>query len=105
MVDPYLSRIGRSEGVARGDQLRYVATSKMTSNSTGVPRGRLATPYTRRQGLLSFPKTSLNNSEAASATFGWSRTSPEVATDTPSLTIRVTLSSDLKCCLATARAL
>src|SRR5882757_7727061 len=46
---------------------RYVATSKMTSNSTGVPRGRLATPYTRRQGLLSFPKTSLSNSEAASA--------------------------------------
>src|SRR5882757_6105589 len=79
------------------DQLRYVATSKMTSNSTGVPRGRLATPYTRRQGLLSFPKTSLSNSEAASATFGCSRTSPEVATDTPSRTIRVTLSSDPKC--------
>src|ERR1700730_15717255 len=72
IVDPYLSRIGPSQGAARGasDQLRYVDTSKMTSISTGVPRGRLATPYTRRQGLLSFPKTSLSNSEAASATFG-----------------------------------
>ncbi len=45
-------------------------TSKMISNSTGVPSGRLATPYTRRQGLLSFPKTACSNSEAASATFG-----------------------------------
>jgi hypothetical protein len=26
----------------------------MTSSSTGVPRGRLATPYNKRQGLLSF---------------------------------------------------
>ncbi|HEV2732060.1 MAG TPA: hypothetical protein VGV15_18660, partial [Terriglobales bacterium] len=32
---------------------RYPATSKMTSSSTGAPSGRLATPYTRRQGLLS----------------------------------------------------
>lgn len=45
-------------------------TSKITSSSTGVPSGRLATPYTKRQGLLSFPKTSCSNSEAASATFG-----------------------------------
>src|SRR5207244_11277554 len=55
-------------------------TSKITSSSTGVPSGRLATPYTKRQGFLSFPKTSCSNSEAASATFGRSRTSPEVAT-------------------------
>src|SRR2546421_963672 len=48
----------------------YPVTSKMTSNSTGVPSGRLATPYTKRQGFLSFPKTSCSNSEAASATFG-----------------------------------
>ncbi len=27
-------------------------TSKVTSSSTGVPSGRLATPYTKRQGLL-----------------------------------------------------
>src|SRR5262249_30078418 len=46
------------------------ASSKMTSNSIGVPSGRLATPYTRRQGLLSFPKMSCSNSEAASATLG-----------------------------------
>jgi hypothetical protein len=39
----------------------YPATSNMTSNSTGVPNGRLATPYTSRQGLLSFPKTSLSS--------------------------------------------
>jgi hypothetical protein len=31
---------------------------------------KLATPYTKRQGLFSFPKTSCRNSEAASATFG-----------------------------------
>src|ERR1700747_1086364 len=31
------------------------ATSKMISSSTGVPSGRLAAPYTKRQGLLSFP--------------------------------------------------
>ena len=48
----------------------YTPTSKMTSSSTGVPSGRLATPYTRRQGFLSFPKTSCSSSEAASATFG-----------------------------------
>src|SRR6266567_5433168 len=41
----------------------YAATSKMTSSSTGVPSDRFATPYTRRQGLLSFPKTSCSNSE------------------------------------------
>src|SRR5262245_61792275 len=45
-------------------------TSKISSSATGVPKGRLATPYTRRQGFLSFPKTSCSNSEAASATFG-----------------------------------
>jgi len=30
------------------------STSKMTSSSTGVPSGRLATPYTRRQGFCLF---------------------------------------------------
>jgi hypothetical protein len=75
-------------------------TSKTNSSSTGVPSGRLATPYTRRLGFLSLPKTSCSNSEAPSATFGCSRTSPTVATDTPSRTIRVTLSSDPKCCRA-----
>src|SRR5499427_4695766 len=69
-------------------------TSKINSSSTGVPSGRLATPYTRRLGFLSLPKTSCSNSEAPSATFGRSRTSPEVATATPSRTIRLTLSSD-----------
>src|SRR5207302_3985029 len=82
-----------------------VETSKITSSSTGAPSGRLATPYTKRQGFLSFPKTSCSNSEAPSATFGCSRTSPEVATATPSRTIRVNLSSDPKCSRATARAL
>jgi len=69
------------------------------------PSGRLATPYTKRQGLLSLPKTSCSNCEGASAIFGWSRTSPEVATDTPSRTMRVTASSEPKCWRATARAL
>ncbi len=49
---------------------KHHATSKITSSSTGVPSGRLATPYTSRQGFLSFPKTSCSNSEAPSATFG-----------------------------------
>ena len=39
--------------------LSYPATSKMISSSTGVPSGRLATPYTKRQGLLSFPTQAL----------------------------------------------
>src|SRR5215471_1852708 len=77
-------------------------TSKMISSSTGVPSGRLATPYTRRQGFLSLPKTSCSNSEAASATFVFLRISSDVATDTPSRTSRVTLSSDPRCCRATA---
>ena len=50
--------------------LLHPATSKITSSSTGAPSGRLATPYTKRQGFLSFPKTSCSNSEAPSATFG-----------------------------------
>ena len=83
----------------------HPTTSKISSSSTGVPSGRLATPNTRRLGFLSFPKTSWSNSEAPSATFGCSRTSPEVATYTPSRTILVTLSSDPRCCRATARAL
>src|SRR4029077_13531908 len=69
----------------------YADTSKINSSSTGTPSGRLATPYTSRLGFLSFPKTSCSNSEAPSAIFGCSRTSPEVATNTPSRTIRVTL--------------
>src|SRR5262249_21449961 len=32
--------------------LSYTATSKMISSSTGAPSGRLATPYTKRQGLF-----------------------------------------------------
>ena len=83
----------------------YTDTSKINSSSTGVPRGRLATPYTSREGFLSFPKTSCSNSEAPSAIVGCYRISPEVATNTPSRTIRVTLSSDPKCCRATARLL
>ena len=55
--------------------------------------------------VLPLPKTSCSTSEAPSATFGWSRTSPEIATATPSRTMRVTLSSDPKCSRATARAL
>src|SRR6266481_638333 len=83
--------------------LCYPATSKMISSSTGVPSGRLATPYTKRQGFFSLPKTSCSNSEAPSAIFGCSRKSPEVAMDPLNLTVRVNLSSDPKCCRATAR--
>src|SRR5216684_7914029 len=103
VVEQHFTATG--EATEHGSPRLYPSTSKMTSNSTAVPSGRLATPYTRRQGFLSFPKTSCNNSEAASATFGCSRTSPEVATETPSRTIRATLSSDPKCCRATVRTL
>ena len=48
----------------------YFPTSKMISNSTGAPSGRLATPNTERHGFLSLPKTFCNSSEAPSATFG-----------------------------------
>src|ERR1700730_8691293 len=67
-INPHFLRKCFSNPLSGG--LFYPATSKMTARSTGVPSGRLATPYTRRQGLLSFPKTSSSNSEAASATFG-----------------------------------
>jgi hypothetical protein len=53
----------KSDG-ARNVPFPYPTTSKMISSSTGVPSGRLATPYTRRQGLLSFPNTSCSSSEA-----------------------------------------
>src|ERR1700680_4762047 len=38
----------------------------MTSSSTGAPSGRLATPYTKRQGLLAWPTTSCSSADAAS---------------------------------------
>jgi hypothetical protein len=50
------------------------------------------------------PKTSRNRSDAASATRGWSKKSPEVAMNTPSRTTRVTRSSDPRCSLAAASA-
>src|SRR5258708_13759558 len=59
------------------------STSKMSSTSTGVPSGRLATPYTKRLGFFCFPKTSCSSSEAPPATFGSLRTSPAVAPNTP----------------------
>src|ERR1700724_2772216 len=41
----------------------------MTSSSTGAPSGRLATPYTKRQGLLALPTTTTCRFESdASAT-------------------------------------
>jgi hypothetical protein len=58
----------------------------MTSSSTGMPKGRLATPYTNRTDFLSAPNTSQNSSEGASATVGWSKKSPDVASMTPSRT-------------------
>src|SRR5258708_40015146 len=48
----------------------YSATSKMTSSSIGIPKGRLATPITSRTDVFSKPKTSRNRPEAASATVG-----------------------------------
>jgi len=39
----------------------------MTSSSTGAPSGRLATPYTKRQGLLALPTTSCSSADAASS--------------------------------------
>src|SRR6266702_7230287 len=78
----------------------YGVTSKITSNSIGIPSGRLATPSTIRVDSFSSPKTRTSISEAASATLGCSRKSPSVAIDTPSLTIRLTLSSEPKWCRA-----
>lgn len=45
-------------------------TSKMISRAVGAPSGRLAAPYTKRLGFLSFPKTPCSSSEAPSATCG-----------------------------------
>ena len=49
---------------------RHSATSRITSSSTGMPNGKLATPSTMRTDVLSFPKMLSNSSDAASATFG-----------------------------------
>jgi len=54
----------------RFERSRYSATSMMTSSSTGMPNGKLATPSTMRTDVFSFPKMLSNNSDAASATFG-----------------------------------
>src|SRR5499433_4142806 len=84
----WCSVVCRAEPVLVSGGKHQTDISKINSSSTGVPSGRLATPYTRRLGFLSLPKTFWSSSEAPSATFGCSRTSPEVATDTPSRTIR-----------------
>ena len=49
---------------------RHSATSRITSSSTGMPKGKLATPSTIRTDVFSFPKMLSNSSDAASATFG-----------------------------------
>src|SRR5882757_3415302 len=63
--------------------------SKMLSSTTHVPIGRLAMPKTRRVDVLSAPNTLTSNSDAASATFGCSRNSGVVASETPRRTTRV----------------
>ena len=78
--------------------------SKMLSSTTQTPTGRLAMPKTRRVDVLSAPNTLTSKSDAASATLGCSRNSGVVTSDTPRRTTRVTLSSDPKCSLASARA-
>src|ERR1700676_1786219 len=35
---------------------RHSATSRITSSSTGMPKGKLATPSTMRTDVFSFPK-------------------------------------------------
>src|SRR5215831_11318688 len=69
----------------------------MTSNSTGEPSGRLATPKTRREEAVWAPKTSRSSSDAASATFGCSVNSGVAATYTPSLTTRLTRFNEPNC--------
>jgi hypothetical protein len=61
-------------------------------------------PKTRRVDVLSAPNTLTISSDAASATFGCSRNSGVVAGEIPRRTTRVTLSSDPKYSLASARA-
>jgi hypothetical protein len=67
---------GKYEGRVARVQFRYSATSKTTSSSIGIPKGRLATPMINRTDVFSMPKTSRKRSETASATLGWSKKSP-----------------------------
>src|SRR5271170_5490951 len=59
---------------------------------TGTPRGKLAAPKTERTDILSSPNTSRRSSDAASATMGWLKKSPDVARYTPTRTTFVTRS-------------
>jgi len=80
-------------GVAHG----YL--QKFNSSSTGTPSGRLAT-RTRVARVFVFSETSCSNSEAPSAISAAPESPmwpPKRRADDP-----LTLSSDLKCCLATA---
>jgi hypothetical protein len=56
-------------------------------------------PNTRRVDVLSAPNTLTSNSDAASETFGCSRNSGVVASETPRRIARVTLFRDPKCFL------
>ena len=71
-----------------------LATSKMTSSSTGIPRGRLATPITRSNRHLVGAKDIAKEIRDPVRDPGCSKKSPEVAMNTPSRTTRVTLSSE-----------
>ena len=80
-------------------RIAQFAISKILSSTTHTPTGRLAMPKTRRVDVLSAPNTLTSNSDAASATFGCSRNSGAVTSETPRRTTRATLSSDPKCSL------
>ena len=69
----------------------------------GHPKGKARNADHQPNRIFSMPKTSRNKSETASATLGWSKKSPCVAMNTPSLTTRVTRSSEPRCFLAAAR--
>jgi hypothetical protein len=89
----------------RSRRAGYGSTSRTSSNSIGIPSGRLATPTTIRPDNFAGPNTCNRISDAPSATLGCSRKSPSVAMNTPSLATPVTLSRDPRKAFAAESAL
>ena len=84
------SRRAPAERIGRDQAL--IAT--IASTSTATPSGSTGTPTALRAWRPASPNTSCINSLAPLATLGWSVKSPAELTNTPSLTIRSTRSSE-----------
>jgi len=87
--------------IHRAHRRRAGCRSVPQGGSTGTPSGRLATPYTSRLGFCLFRKRLAATLKRRQPPLLLADIS-EVVTATPSRTIRVTLSSDPRCCLATS---